>query len=135
MSLKLRSLFAIVGIVVMMLVFVALPLASTYAKPETRPALPILNANSPNKIQDRYIFVFKDDTPKGLIQAFADDASAQGIEIHYTYNAVFQGYAATMPEQAVRGLQHNPHIALIEADETVQLTATQTGATCGLDLI
>lgn len=129
MSLKSR-LLAVALFVIVLLV----PMASTFAKPETRPELPILNVNSPNKIQDRYIIVFKDDAPKGLVQAFADDAAAQG-ELHYTYSGVFMGYAATLPEQAVRGLQHNPHIAMIEADETVQLSATQSGATWGLDRI
>jgi hypothetical protein len=127
MSLKYR-LLAVALFVIILLV----PMASTFAKPDARPELPIINANNPNKIQDRYIIVFNPDAPKGLVQALADEAASQG-ELHYIYSGVFQGYSATLPAQAVRGLQNNPNIALIEADTTVTLSGSQSGATWGLD--
>src|SRR5688572_15435766 len=130
MSLKTRSLLAILFIMLV----VAVPMATAYGRDNARPALPILNMDSPNKIQDRYIIVFNEDAPKGLVKAFVDDAAANG-QLHYTYSGVFQGYAATLPGNSIQGLQNNPHVMMIEADETVQLTATQSPATWGLDRI
>ena len=60
---------------------------------------------------------------------------AMGAQVHYTYDAALQGFAATLPEQALNGLRHNPNVEYIEVDSTVSLDATQTGATWGLDRI
>jgi aqualysin 1 len=99
------------------------------------PVAPILGADSPTAIPGRYIVVFRPGTPGAAQNEAAASARAMGAEVHYTYDAALQGFAATMPEQALNGLRHNPNIEYIEVDSTVLLDATQTDATWGIDRI
>jgi aqualysin 1 len=99
------------------------------------PVAPILGANSPTAIPGRYIVVFTPGTPGAAANAAAASARAMGAQVHYTYDVALQGFAATLPEQALNGLRHNPNVEYIEVDSTVSLDATQTGATWGLDRI
>jgi subtilisin family serine protease len=88
-------------------------------------------ANIPN----RYILIFTDDVANGRATAAAMVRAARG-ELHFVYENVLNGFAATLPPQAVANLQRNPNIAYIEQDAVVTLNATtQTNATWGLDRI
>ncbi|MCX7608586.1 MAG: S8 family peptidase, partial [Anaerolineales bacterium] len=59
----------------------------------------------------------------------------QGGEIHFTYEAALKGFAASLPEQALQGLQNNPHVAFIQAEQVITIDTDQTPATWGLDRI
>ncbi len=97
---------------------------------------PILGAGNPSAIPDRYIVVFRKGTPPQAAQAAVDEAArAPGAAVHFTYDAALQGFAATLPAQAVQGLAHNPSVLFIEADATITLDATQSPATWGIDRI
>src|SRR5687767_8192929 len=97
---------------------------------------PILGTDAPGAIRDNYIVVFRKDTPPGLEHAAASDVARQhGAAVHFTYSTVLRGFAATLPEQAVKALARNPHVLFIEADMTVALDETQSPATWGLDRI
>lgn len=85
------------------------------------PTIPIANASSAQKIEGEYIIQFTDDAPEGVMRALIDDAGKNGGEVHHIYEEVLNGFAATLPEAAVKGLQHNPHILSIEVNQTVQL--------------
>ena len=96
---------------------------------------PIFNVDDPTRIPGRYIVVFEKGAPQSERKAAQNDAKGKGAQIHHEYSAALSGFAATVPAQALKGLQHNKHIAYIQADTTVALTDTQTSATWGLDRI
>jgi len=51
-------------------------------------------------------------------------STAQRSGLHRLFAAAIQGFAATLPEQALKGLVHNPNIEYIEVDQVVVLDAT-----------
>ena len=80
------------------------------------------------------IIVFRDgvtDVPGLARQLVAQN----GGELGYTYTAAVRGFSARMPAAALAGLQRNPNIALIEPDQVMSISATQSNATWGLDRI
>ena len=85
-------------------------------------------------IPGRYIVVFRDDVSDapGLARSLT---AAHGGTLHYTYATAIRGFAASLPEQAVAALQRNPNVSYIEQDQVITLSATQTGATWGLDRV
>lgn len=93
-------------------------------------------SSSSDAIPDRYIIRLSDDVPSA---AAASEAMMRGVrgEVHYTYENVFKGFAATLPGASLAAIQRNPLVASIEADGVVTMiaTTTQTGATWGLDRI
>ena len=94
---------------------------------------PILGADSPNAIPDRYIVVF-DSGPEAA--SAMKQVQGQGGQVHFAYANALHGFAATLPPQAVEGLQHNPHVRYIEADQTVSIEGDQVNPpSWGLDRI
>ncbi len=86
-------------------------------------------------LTDRYIVVFKDDVgnPKSMA---AEMTRGKGITTHFTYQHAIKGFAATIPEQALEGIRHNPNVAYIEPDGLVYKTVTQYNPpSWGLDRI
>jgi subtilisin family serine protease len=85
--------------------------------------------------QDRYIVVFD----KGVSTATVKDARAQaradGAQVSHTYRAALDGFAAKLPDRALRGLRNHPRVAFIEADRQVTATDTQSPATWGIDRV
>ena len=84
---------------------------------------------------DRYIVVFEKGTSDDAVRAARSDARSQGARIHHTYRTALDGFAATLPASALRGLRHNPRVDYLEADRQVRATDTQSPATWGLDRI
>ncbi len=104
------------------------------ARAGTGPA-PVVGRDAPRALPDRYVVVFEKGTPAGAVAAARGDARARGGMIHYDYRHALTGFAATLPERAVDALRENPHVSYIEADSTVEASATQSPATWGLDRI
>jgi len=96
---------------------------------------PVVGADQPNAIPDRYIVVFEKQTTGAERGAARSEAQARGAQIHYEYSAALSGFAATLPAHALDGLRRNPHVEFIEADQTVTLSGDQASPTWGLDRI
>jgi subtilisin family serine protease len=80
------------------------------------------------------IIVFRDgvtDVP-GLARQLV---AQSGGELGFTYTAAVRGFSARIPATALAGLQRHPSIALIEPDQVMSISATQSNATWGLDRI
>lgn len=121
-------------------VLITLVLALTAAQPAFAGSggprtAPIYGADSPTAIAGEYIVVFQPGTPGNVVNNASEGARGKGGSIHFVYDAALVGFAATLPEQALNGLVHNPNVAYIEADQTMSIDATQSGATWGLDRI
>ena len=85
--------------------------------------------SSSDAIPDRYIIRLSDDVPSA---AAASEAMMRGVrgEVHFTYENVFKGFAATLPGASLAAIQRNPLVASIEADGVVtKIATTQSGAT------
>lgn len=82
-------------------------------------------------IPGQYIIVFKPGTSDvpGLARRLAN---AHGGTLRHTYQHAIRGFAANLSASAAEALQHNPNVALVEADQGVRVAQT---ASWGLDRI
>jgi len=75
------------------------------------------------------------DAP-GLAKQLATD---HGGTLRFTYTAALKGFAADLPDRAVEALKHNPNVAYVEQDGTVELfgggTEPAPPAPWGLDRV
>ena len=95
----------------------------------------VLGTDSPTAIPGQYIVVFKGNANSNSVQSAARSVEQAGGELLFSYSTVFNGFAAQLPEAALNGLVRNPHVAYIEADQTVSISDSQSNATWGLDRI
>ncbi|MFC6663414.1 protease inhibitor I9 family protein [Deinococcus multiflagellatus] len=105
-----------------------------------RGGAPLLGTGNPDAIPGQYIVVLKDSAPNltaqdsaGLVRALNLDP--QGVSIQHIYGAALNGFAAKLSAQNLETLLNDPNVAYIEQDGEMHMTATQTGATWGLDRI
>jgi subtilisin family serine protease len=98
------------------------------ATPRGRTA-PLLSAADGRGIDGQYIVVLNDGANPRSVAAVA------GVSPRFVYTAALNGFSASLNQGQLNALQHNPAVAYIEQDQTVQASATQTGATWGLDRI
>ena len=103
-------------------------------EPSGTPA-PLLAVGQGQGNADRFIVVFRPGTPNPndvtdqLIRAF-------GGTVHYRYQTALQGFAATLPAQAVEGIRRNPNVQFVEEDGVAFAIGTQTDPpSWGLDRI
>jgi subtilisin family serine protease len=90
---------------------------------------PVLSAADGRGLDGQYIVVLNDGANPRSVAAIA------GVSPQFVYTAALNGFSATLNHGQLNALQHNPNVAYIEQDQTVQVSATQTGATWGLDRI
>ncbi|GGR57347.1 serine protease [Deinococcus seoulensis] len=69
----------------------------------------------------------------GLIGSLGLDP--QGVTIQHLYSQTIQGFAGKLSAQNLATLQADPRVKYIEQNARMQMTATQSGATWGLDRI
>jgi subtilisin family serine protease len=120
----------------------ALSLAAC-AEPTSAPATASPDLDSPSfaaggngqgRIHDQYIVVLRDDVAD--VPGLAKRLAAQsGGEIGFTYTSAIKGFSIRVPAQAAEALSRNPNVAYVEQDQEMGLTATQSGATWGIDRI
>ncbi|WP_137895817.1 S8 family peptidase [Ramlibacter sp. 2FC] len=113
--------------------------APAFAEPIDPPADHPYGASQP--IAGRYIVVFKAHVANPAATA-ATLMRGTGGQLHHAYSRAIKGFAATLPDWAVRALRNNPNVDYVEQDQTVSLnetmlteTAVQDAATWGLDRI
>ncbi|MDX6497613.1 MAG: hypothetical protein QOG23_873 [Blastocatellia bacterium] len=87
------------------------------------------------RIQGQYIVVLNDNTDPDsesirLSREYSGDRSSG-----YTYRRAIKGFSVRMSEESAIRLADDPRVAFVEEDSEVQASATQTGATWGLDRI
>jgi hypothetical protein len=76
---------------------------------------PLLAALPGQRILDRYIMVFRDDTQDAPGLA-ARLVATHGGKIHHTYRSALRGFAATLPPAAVEALRRNPQVKYVQED-------------------
>ncbi|KEF33192.1 peptidase S8 [Deinococcus sp. RL] len=121
----------------------AAPAADTAVAPRpARTLAPLLGTDNPEAIAGQYIVVFSEGAAPsnlgaqdagGLIRALNLDP--QGITIQHLYSQTIEGFAARLSAQNLQALRADPRVKYIEQDGVMRMTATQTGATWGLDRI
>jgi subtilisin family serine protease len=121
--------------ILIVLVLVLATVQPVFAGANAPHTAPIYGAASPDAINGDYIVVFKPGTAGNGVAQAVDNARGRGASIHFTYSAALVGFAASLPEQALNGLVHNPNVEYIEANQVVSIDATQSSATWGLDRI
>lgn len=116
-----------------MVLFLVLAVASPAFSAGQGPVAPLLGQDAPGALAGRYIVVFKDGAGPDKV-----DAAMKGLgggQVHYRYSSVLNGFAASLPEQALNGLLRNPNVDYVEVDAVVTIDATQSPATWGIDRI
>ncbi len=88
-------------------------------------------------IPNQYIVVLDDQhvTPNevpGLAQAFARQHSGR---VRFVYQDALRGFALDVSARAAAAIARNPRVRYVEQDAVMEIVATQSGATWGLDRI
>ncbi|UBV42944.1 S8 family peptidase [Deinococcus taeanensis] len=115
------------------------PQAATTARGQT--SAPLLGTSNPEAIPGQYIVVFSDgaasnlssQSASGLVSTLGLDP--QGVQVQHVYSAALNGFAARLSTQNVARLQADPRVKYIEQDAAMHMSATQSGATWGIDRI
>jgi subtilisin family serine protease len=90
---------------------------------------PLLSAAPGKAIDGQYIVVLNDGADARSVAAVA------GVSPKHVYTAALDGFSASLNHGQLNALQRNPNVKWIEQDQVVELGASQTGATWGLDRV
>ncbi|HEY7770899.1 S8 family peptidase [Longimicrobium sp.] len=90
---------------------------------------PLLSAAAGRGIEGQYIVVLKDGANPNAVAAIA------GVSPRFVYTAALNGFSATLNAGQLNALQRQEGVSYIEQDQITTATATQSGATWGLDRI
>lgn len=113
---------------------------------------PLLGVDGEKVIPGQYIVVYKDSAGvlpslQALQAALESGVSLQsqtaalqalglaGVRVQHVYTAALQGLAASLSDAQVSALRADPRVAYLEADQVMEASTTQSGATWGLDRI
>ena len=96
---------------------------------------PVQGTERADAIPGRYIVVMEPSAPKQAADDARRQARNEGGRISFTYDHTISGFSAQLPPRALEAMQNNPNVAYIEADQRVELTATQSSPTWGLDRV
>ena len=84
-------------------------------------------------IDGRYIVVFRGGTD--VDRESSRIAAAMGGKVTHRYHAALRGMTIELPAAAARALANVPSVALVEQDQIMTASATQSNPTWGLDRI
>ena len=113
---------------------------SSVSNPST--GVPVIGADAPNAIPGQYIVVLNKGAGQGLRLTSASNSvtiarafnlNPSSIRVEHTYTAALEGFAGRLEASALTQLQNDSRVAFIEADQIMKASATQSGATWGLD--
>jgi subtilisin family serine protease len=96
---------------------------------------PVQGTERADAIPGQYIVVMEPNAPKQAADDARRQARNEGGRISFTYDHTISGFSAQLPPRALEAMQNNPNVAYIEADQRVELTATQSSPTWGLDRV
>jgi hypothetical protein len=94
----------------------------------------------PDAVPEEYIVVFHSDA-KGVARLGGPSVLAQDLALKHggtvlkTYEHALQGFLVKMPEARVRNLLSDPRVKYVQENGRLQVVATQTGATWGIDRV
>ena len=129
----LRTLLSAASVMLVLAACSGEPLAALPSEAGLEPLAAGAQAGQP--VPDRYIVVFREGVTNGRALA-AQMVQAAGGQLHFSYEHALNGFAATLPPQAIDGITRNPHVAYVEQDSVVTIVqTTQSDATWGLDRI
>ncbi|MFC0106372.1 S8 family peptidase [Kibdelosporangium aridum] len=94
----------------------------------------IIAENAPNKIQDSYVVVLKDNV---AVRGTADGLAARyGGKVGFVYQAALKGFSVTMSASQARKLAADPAVSYVEQDRTVSVLTDQLNPpSWGLDRV
>lgn len=129
---------------------VGVMLGTDTASERTRDQAPLLGTENPEAIEGQYIVVLSEGAGRMAAQTAAQTAldsqnagalirglglDPQGVSIQNIYSQALNGFSARLSAQNLSLLRANPAVKYIEQDGVMKATATQSGATWGLDRI
>ncbi len=92
--------------------------------------------NVPADLQDSYIVVFKDDVDVSEIDGESERMCGGGkAKKERTFKHAVKGFTGRLTAATIEEFRRNPKVKYIEQNQVVQIVATQTGATWGIDRI
>ncbi|GGL89560.1 hypothetical protein GCM10010840_29610 [Deinococcus aerolatus] len=113
------------------------------ASERSRTGAPLLGTNNPDAIEGQYIVVLSQGASSMTAQALTAQSAGglvrglgldpQGVTIQNIYSQALNGFSARLSAQNLSRLQANPDVKYIEQDGVMRASATQSGATWGLD--
>ena len=90
-----------------------------YDERPNRPRLaPLINENSPNRIPDQYIVIFKPGTKHDVVLAAQNRVKGLRSTIRTTYTSGLIGFSAELSENVLQDLRTNPSVDYIEVNQT-----------------
>ena len=99
------------------------------------PMLPVVAEPAPllaahgKAVEGQYIVVLREGGNPRAVAAVA------GVNPRYVYEHALLGFAAELTPGQLRALQANPHVEYVEEDQVMEVVATQSNATWGIDRI
>eukprot|EP00842_Homolaphlyctis_polyrhiza_P004032 jgi/Hompol1/462/HPOL_005315-RA len=75
----------------------------------------------------KYIVMFKEGTPKEVIDKAAADIVSQGGVIGHRYDSSILGFSAELPDNVLTTFVKHEHVDAVEADGTVSAFAKSLG--------
>ena len=112
---------------------VALPNDAALAATEDAPLMAV-SAAAGTPIPGEYIVVMKPSAAMRTTSAAQAVGVAAG-RVRRTYRAALDGFTASLSEGEAAALARHPNVALVERDQVMTISTTQSGATWGLDRI
>lgn len=98
---------------------------------------PVYKANNvPADLQDSYIVVFKDDVAEAEIDGESEKMCGNAkAKKERTFKHAVKGFSGRLTAAAIEEFRRNPKVKYIEQNQVVQIVATQSNPTWGLNRI
>ncbi len=88
------------------------------AQQQTTTTTPDRGGGPEARATSRYIVVLKEDADPRRVAN--EHARQHGAQVRHVYQSVLKGYSATLPAQALEGIQRNPNVLFVDEDREVE---------------
>lgn len=106
-------------LVLLALLALLLVVSSTSVLGQEKTLAPVLGTDSPNVIANQYIVVLDQSVNLSAAASLRNAVELRGGNILQVYTSALNGFAATLPEKALRAVQEYPGVAYIEQDQVM----------------